>query len=73
MALDLCFWDKACIKRREEAQALAQGQIAQQQQVLMGIANQPTGGLNAWAITAIVAATLGIAAFVVYKIKNRKK
>jgi len=73
MALDLCFWDKACIKRREEAQAAAQAQIAQQQQVLLGITSQPSGGLKAWHIAVIIGSALLIAGIIVYRIKNKKK
>lgn len=70
--IDLCFWDKACIRKRNEAQAAAQAAVQEQQQILMQITNQPAGGLNAWAITGIIVAVLGIAAFVIYKIKRKK-
>lgn len=72
MALDLCFFNSECIAKRERDKAIAQQQIAQQQQLLMQISNQNAGGLNAWEITGIVVAVLGIAAFVIYKIKRKK-
>lgn len=72
MALDLCLFDATCIAKRERDRQIAQQQIAQQQQLLMQVASQKAGGLNAWAITGIVVAVLGIAAFVIYKIKHKK-
>lgn len=73
MALDLCFFNKECIRKREEEKANAQKQIEQQQQTLIDITNKPTGGLNAWAITGIIAGTLALSIFIIYMIKKRKK
>lgn len=71
-AIDLCFFDKACIKRRQEAEAQAAQQLQSQQQLLQQVLNTKTSGLNAWAITAIVAALAGLTFLTFFLIKKHK-
>lgn len=72
MALNLCFWNKECIRKRQEEQARQQALLQQQQQLLYNVYNSPTGGLKTWHIVSIIGAALLISAFVIYKINKRK-
>lgn len=71
--IDLCFFDKACIARREAANAIAQQQIAEQQAILLNISSQKVGGLTATGYAGIITAILLVSATVVLIIKKRKK
>lgn len=71
-AIPLCFFDAECIKKRDEEQQQAANAIAQQQALLMQLANTPTGRLGAGTIALIVLAIAGAAFGVVYFIKKNK-
>jgi hypothetical protein len=69
-AIDLCFFDKACIKRRQESEALAAQQLAEQQRLLEQTLNTKTSGLNAWAITGIIVGLTGLTFLTLFLIKK---
>lgn len=71
--IPLCFFDKNCIAKRNEAEAKAKAELQQQQALLQQISNQSTGGLSAWAITGIVVGLAGITFLTIYYIKKSKK
>lgn len=71
--LDLCFWDAECIRKREEREQRERDALFQQQQLLMGISGQKSGGLSTGAVVAIVFSLIAITAGTIYFIKKRKK
>lgn len=71
--IPLCFFNKKCIEKRKQEEAANNALVQEQQQLLLDISKKPTGGLNAWAITAIIVALAGITAVTIYMIKKRKK
>lgn len=71
-AIDLCFWNKECIEKREAAEAAAQQKAAEQQMLLQQLINKPTGGLSSWAIFGIVTGMIGLTFFTIFLIKRRK-
>ncbi len=71
-AIDLCFFDQACINRRNAAEAAANQQLAQQQQQLQNALNLPTGGLKTGAIVGIIIGLLGLTTLTIYLINRHK-
>lgn len=71
MALDLCFFNKECIRKREEERAKNEA-IVQQQQMLLGEVAGQTKSISPLTIVAIV---VGLAAITItiFLIKKYKK
>ncbi len=71
-AIGTCFFNQGCIDARNQANAQAQQELMQQQQLLLQIANQKVGGITGWAIAGIFVGLIAIGGAYIYYVKHKK-
>ena len=71
-AIDLCFFNKKCIRNRQQSEERNAQQLVDQQRLLEQTLNTKTSGLNAWAITGIVVGLAGLTFLTLFLIRKHK-